>query len=202
MGLSLRNVAVKVIDAGGKAVYSDFGEMMFTHFGVTGPIILSASARIKDMDISALSLSIDLKPALDEKTLDARLLSDFKKNSNRDFRNSLGDLLPSKMIEPFIKLTRIAPDKKVNLITKDERRAILTLLKDFRIPMYNELKKKAVELHQQLPYSKFIGWDLSVNKDNEVELVEINANCPGLFQGATGPAFGDYTEEILEYCKH
>ena len=87
------------------------------------------------MDISALSLSIDLKPALDEKTLDARLLSDFKKNSNRDFRNSLGDLLPSKMIEPFIKLTRIAPDKKVNLITKDERRAILTLLKDLRIPM-------------------------------------------------------------------
>lgn len=76
------------------------------------------------------------------------------------------------------------------------------ILKDFRIPMYKELKKKAVELHQQLPYSKFIGWDLSVNKDNEIELVEINANCPGLFQGATGPAFGDYTEEILEYCKH
>lgn len=75
------------------------------------------------------------------------------------------------------------------------------ILKDFRIPMYNELKKKAVELHQQLPYSKFIGWDLSVNKDNEIELVEINANCPGLFQGATGPAFGDYTEEILECCK-
>lgn len=75
------------------------------------------------------------------------------------------------------------------------------VLKDFRIPMYDELKSKAIELHHQLPYSKFIGWDLSINKDNEIELVEINANCPGLFQGATGPAFGDYTEEILEFCK-
>ena len=75
------------------------------------------------------------------------------------------------------------------------------VLKDFKIPMYNVLEKKAIELHQQLPYSKFIGWDLSINKDSEIELVEINANCPGLFQGATGPAFGDYTEEILEFCK-
>ena len=75
------------------------------------------------------------------------------------------------------------------------------IFKDFRIPMYQELKEKAIELHQQLPYSKFIGWDLSINNNNEIELVEINANGPGLFQGATGPAFGDYTEEILEYCR-
>ena len=75
------------------------------------------------------------------------------------------------------------------------------VLKDFKIPMYEEIKAKAVELHQQLPYSKFIGWDLCLDANNEIELVEINANCPGLFQAATGPAFGDYTEEILDYCK-
>lgn len=75
------------------------------------------------------------------------------------------------------------------------------ILKDFKIPMYDKIKAKAIELHQQLPYSKFIGWDLCLDADNEIELVEINANCPGLFQAATGPAFGDYTEEILEYCK-
>ena len=72
---------------------------------------------------------------------------------------------------------------------------------DFSIPKFNEMKLKAVELHQQLPYTKLIGWDLALNADNEIELVEINANFPGLFQAATGPAFGDYTEEILERCK-
>ena len=135
MGLSLKNVAVKITDKSGKALYSDFGEMMFTHFGVTGPVILSASAHIKDFDISELTLSIDLKPALDEKTLDLRLLSDFKENANKDFINSLSALLPSKMIEPFVKASGIDGRKKVNSITKDERRAILNTLKDFRIPL-------------------------------------------------------------------
>ena len=135
MGLSLKNVAIKILDRSDRTLYTDFGEMMFTHFGVTGPMILSASAHVRDADISSLTLSIDLKPALDEQTLDARLLSDFKKNANRDLRNSLGGLLPSKMIEPLIELSGISPYKKINLITKDERRAILSLLKDFRIPL-------------------------------------------------------------------
>lgn len=135
MGLSLKNVAIKVLDASNKVVYTDFGEMMFTHFGVTGPMILSASARIKDTDISSLTLSIDLKPALDEKTLDARILSDFKENANRDFANSLSALLPSKMIEPFIERTGIPPHKKINSITKEERHIILSTLKDFRIKL-------------------------------------------------------------------
>ena len=135
MGLSLKNVAIKILDKSGKTVYTDFGEMMFTHFGVTGPIILSASAHIKDLDISELTLSIDLKPALDEKTLDARLLSDFKENSNKDFINSLSALLPSKMIEPFVKATGIDGRKKVNSITKDERKTILNTLKDLRIDL-------------------------------------------------------------------
>ena len=135
MGLSLKNVAIKILDGSDKTLYTDFGEMMFTHFGVTGPMILSASAHVRDTDISSLTLSIDLKPALDEQTLDARLLSDFKKNANRDFRNSLGGLLPAKMIDPFVKLSGISPYKKINLITKEERHAVLTLLKDFRIPL-------------------------------------------------------------------
>ena len=134
-GLSLKNVGIKVTDPSGKVLYTDFGEMMFTHFGVTGPMILSASAHLRGYDISELTLSIDLKPALDEKTLDARLLSDFKQNANKDFINSLSSLLPSKMISPFISVTGIDERKKINAITKEERRAILTTLKDFRIPL-------------------------------------------------------------------
>ena len=134
-GLSLKNVEILVLDRGRKTLYTDFGEMMFTHFGVTGPVILSASAHMRDVDISTLTLSIDLKPALDEKTLDARLLSDFSKNANKDLINSLSDLLPSKMIEPFIEVTGIDPRKKVNSITKEERKRILDTLKGFEIPL-------------------------------------------------------------------
>lgn len=134
-GLSLKNVKIKIIDKNGKTVYTDFGEMLFTHFGVTGPIILSASAHLREYDISELTLSIDLKPALDEKTLDTRLLNEFKQNSNKDFVNSLSSLLPSKMILPFIEVTGINERKKVNAITKEERKVILSTLKDFRIPL-------------------------------------------------------------------
>ena len=134
-GLSLKNVGIKITDEGGNVLYTDFGEMMFTHFGVTGPIILSASAHLRNRDISTLTLSIDLKPALDEKTLDTRLLNDFKQNANKDFINSLSGLLPSKMIEPFISVTDIDPRKKINTITKEERKTILTTLKDFKIPL-------------------------------------------------------------------
>lgn len=134
-GLSLKNVAIKIFDSNSKTLYSDFGEMMFAHFGVTGPVILSASAHLRNVDISNLTLSIDLKPALDEKTLDARLLSDFKAKSNKDLVNSLGDLLPSKMILPFIECTGIDERKKINSLTKEDRHKILTLLKDFRIPL-------------------------------------------------------------------
>ena len=109
--------------------------MMFAHFGVTGPVILSASAHLRNIDLSTLTLSIDLKPALDEKTLDARLLSDFKAKNNKDLINAMGDLLPAKMIEPFIRCTEIDERKKVNSITKEERQRILRQFKDFRIPI-------------------------------------------------------------------
>ncbi len=134
-GLSLKNVAIKILDKDKKVLYTDFGEMMFAHFGVTGPMILSASAHLRNVDIENLTLSIDLKPALDEKTLDARLVSDFKAKANKDLINAMGDLLPSKMIEPFISYTGIAERKKVNAITKEERRKILDTLKHFVIPL-------------------------------------------------------------------
>lgn len=135
-GLSLKNVAISIKDGNGKILYTDFGEMMFAHFGLTGPVILSASAHLRGVDISTLTLTIDLKPALDEKTLDQRLLSDFSEKSNKDFINSLGALLPSKMIMPFIRLTGIDERKKTNSITKEERRKILYTLKNFEIPLY------------------------------------------------------------------
>ncbi len=134
-GLSLKNVEIRIIDEDGKILYTDFGEMMFTHFGVTGPVILSASSHLVGKEIDKLTLSIDLKPALDEKTLDARLLSDFAKNANRDFINSLSELLPSKLIEPFVDICGIDPHKKVNVITKEERRKILETLKGFKIKL-------------------------------------------------------------------
>ncbi len=134
-GLSLKNVKISIKDEAERVLYTDFGEMMFAHFGVTGPVILSASAHIRDYDISTLKLCIDLKPALDEKTLDQRLLSDFSKKSNKDLVNALGDLLPSKMIEPFIALSGIDGRKKVNSITKEERKTLLSTLKSFEIPL-------------------------------------------------------------------
>lgn len=134
-GLSLKNVKISIKDEADKVLYTDFGEMMFAHFGVTGPVILSASAHIRDKDITTLRLCIDLKPALDEVTLDKRLLSDFSKKSNKDLINALGELLPSKMIEPFIALSGIDGRKKVNSITKEERRVLLNTLKCFEIPL-------------------------------------------------------------------
>ncbi len=134
-GLSLKNVGVKILDDEGKLLYSDFGEMMFTHFGVTGPVILSASAHLRGADIGKLCLSIDLKPALDEKTLDLRILSDFSERSNKNFANSLDALLPSKLIPVFVTLTEIDGGKKVNSVTKEERKRIVSLLKGLNIPL-------------------------------------------------------------------
>ena len=129
-GLSLKNVALRMVDIQtGKVVFEDFGEMLFTHYGLSGPMVLSASAHLKDVTSGRYEAQIDLKPALDEKKLDARLLSDFSKYQNKDFANSLGDLLPQKMIEPFIKLCEIDPRKKVNSITREERERVVTNMK-------------------------------------------------------------------------
>lgn len=131
MGLSLKNVRVSVYDnIKQKEVYSDFGEMLFTHFGLSGPTILSASCHMKPMQKDRYSVRIDLKPALDEKTLDHRLLGDFEKYKNKNFVNSLSELLPQKLIPVFTMLTGIPDDKKVNTITKAERQKILSTMKN------------------------------------------------------------------------
>ena len=135
-GLSLRNVSVSVVDVKtGKTVYSDFGEMLFTHFGVSGPVILSASSHLHELQKGEYELRIDLKPALSDEQLEARLLRDFEANSNKDFRNSLGDLLPKSMIPVFLRKTGVNPYKKVNQITREERREILHTLREFTIPL-------------------------------------------------------------------
>ena len=132
-GFSLKNVGLKVVDASGKKVYEDFGEMLFTHFGVSGPMILSASAHMRDFEHTAYTLYIDLKPALDEETLDKRLLRDFEKYKNRDFQNALGDLAGRSMIPVLVDRSGIAPETKVNAITHGQRRKLLELFKAFPV---------------------------------------------------------------------
>jgi len=131
-GLSLRNVSLTVFE-NNKKIYTDFGEMLFTHFGVSGPLVLSASAHMRHFDKKTYRLEIDLKPALDEQTLDKRLLSDFEKHSNSDFCNALNDLLPQKLIPVLVEDTGIPAHQKVHDITKEQRRSLLTLLKHFPV---------------------------------------------------------------------
>lgn len=126
-GLALRNVAIRVVDRGGKEVFSDFGEMLFTHFGVSGPIILSASSHIRNID--GHRLFIDLKPALSVEQLDARLLRDFQAYSNRDFCNGLDDLLPKKLIPVIIALSGIPKHCKIHQITRGQRQKLISLCK-------------------------------------------------------------------------
>ena len=129
MGLSLKNIEITVKNNKGKKVYTDFGEMLFTHFGVSGPVILSASRHIILTIEEGYKLYIDLKPAMDEKKLDARILRDFEKFANKDFVNSLDELLPQKLIPVIVQLAEIDPRKKVNSITKEERKRLLGLIK-------------------------------------------------------------------------
>ena len=133
MGLSLRNVSV-VLKKGRKKIYEDFGEMLFTHFGVSGPLILSGSAHFgKLKDFQDVTLTIDLKPALTAEQMDGRLLRIFEENKNKQFRNSLGGLLPNKMISIIIDLSGIDPYKQVNLVSKEERARLGYLLKHLEI---------------------------------------------------------------------
>ena len=138
-GLSLKNVKIK-IEEDKKVIYEDFGEMLFTHFGISGPTILSGSAhlvRYKNIDEKLknknIKLSIDLKPALTEEQLDDRILRDFKEFKNKQFKHSLDKLLPQKMIPVIIEQSKIEPEKRVNEVTKEERKRLITLLKNFEI---------------------------------------------------------------------
>lgn len=140
-GLSLRNVGIEIIDESkNKKIYEDFGEMLFTHFGISGPTILSGSShllRYKNIEEllknGKVILKIDLKPALSEEKLNTRILRDFEINKNKEIKNSLNDLLPQKLIMPVINLLKIDENKKVNSITKEERIELVKLLKNFKI---------------------------------------------------------------------
>ena len=129
-GLSLKNVTLSVLEEN-KEIYSELGEMLFTHFGVSGPLVLSASAHIRDIKNKNYRLLIDLKPGLSEEQLDKRILRDFSQNLNRDIINSLGALLPRKMIPVILKRAKIPFETKVNTITKEERSVLLQTIKAF-----------------------------------------------------------------------
>lgn len=143
MGLSLRNIEIRITD-GKKKLYQEFGEMLFTHYGVTGPVILSASSivgnRLKDKE---LTLHIDLKPALTEEQLDKRVLREFEANHNRQFKNAVDSLFPAKLRPVMVELSGIPEKKKVHEITKEERLRFVRLIKDFTMTLtglrgYNE----------------------------------------------------------------
>ncbi len=144
-GLSLRNVSIKLLDTEkDKIIYEDFGEMMFTHFGISGPIILSSSAHLvryknakEKCKNKTIELIIDFKPALSEQKLEARILRDFTEFKNKQYKNSLDKLLPQKLIPVIIEKSKINPEKKVNEITKEERKNLVQILKNFKIHIKN-----------------------------------------------------------------
>lgn len=133
-GLSLRNIEITVFDSESyKEIYKDFGEMLFTHFGVSGPVILSASAHMKDMKPRKYEIHIDLKPGLNYDQLDKRIQRDFLENANRNFINALDALLPKKLVPIIVKLSGIRSSTKVNQVTREQRAALVNLLKDMKV---------------------------------------------------------------------
>ena len=151
-GLSLRNIAIKLASQN-KIIYQDFGEMLFTHFGVSGPVILSSSSMLlrhknfeEELKQGKIKLQIDLKPALDKAKLDLRIRRDFEEFKNKQYKNSLDKLLPQKIIPAFVEYTQINPDKKVNEITKEERQKIVDSLKcfEFTISKFGRLEEAII----------------------------------------------------------
>lgn len=132
MGLSLKNIEICVKHRG-KQIYKEFGEMLFTHFGISGPVVLSSSRRVADCLPEEVEVFIDLKPGLDLNELNKRILRDFEKYKNKQFKNSLDELLPQKMIPVIINLSGINPDKSVNSITREERQGLTSLLKELKV---------------------------------------------------------------------
>ena len=135
MGLSLKNVSLVAKDKTGKTLYRENGELLFTHFGISGPLVLSASAHLRDYEHNRYQISIDLKPALSPEQLDSRILRDFSEEINKDFINSLDKLLPKKLIPVVVRLSGIDPRKKVHEITKEERTRLVQLLKGLTLTL-------------------------------------------------------------------
>lgn len=147
MGLSLKNVAIRVVDTQKKKeIYDDFGEMLFTHFGVSGPMILSASAHMRDMEKGRYEIYIDLKPALNCEKLDARILRDFADNSNKSISNILALLVPKSLIAPILKTAHIKPSEKANQITKEMRNNLIDVIKGIKLTVidFNDISEAIV----------------------------------------------------------
>lgn len=147
MGLSLKNVAIRVVDTRKKKeIYDDFGEMLFTHFGVSGPMILSASAHMRNMEKARYEIYIDLKPALNHEKLDARILRDFADNSNKSISNILALLVPKSLIVPILKMAHIKPSEKANQITKEMRKALIDVIKGIKLTVmdFNDISEAIV----------------------------------------------------------
>lgn len=147
MGLSLKNVAIRVVDTQKKKeIYDDFGEMLFTHFGVSGPMILSASAHMRNMEKARYEIYIDLKPALSHEKLDARILRDFADNSNKSISNILALLVPKSLIVPILKTAHIKPSEKANQITKEMRKALIDVIKGIKLTVvdFNDISEAIV----------------------------------------------------------
>lgn len=147
MGLSLKNVSLSVVDTKKKKeIYSDFGEMLFTHFGVSGPMILSASAHLRDLEKERYELYIDLKPALSKEKLDERILRDFNDNSNKTVSNILALLLPKSLILPVLRLAKIKPSEKANQVTKEMRKSLVDTVKAIKLTVmdFNDVSEAIV----------------------------------------------------------
>ncbi len=147
MGLSLKNISIRIYDAvRKKEIYEDFGEMMFTHFGVSGPVILSASAHMRNMEKDRYEIYIDLKPALSNEKLDARILRDFSDNSNKSISNVLGLLLPKSLISPVLRLANIRQSEKINQITKEKRKSLIDVIKSLKLTVvdFNDISEAIV----------------------------------------------------------
>lgn len=147
MGLSLKNVAIRIMDTKKKKeIYDDFGEMLFTHFGVSGPMILSASAHMRDMEKERYEIYIDLKPALSHEKLEARILRDFADNSNKSISNILALLLPKSMITPILRSAQIKPSEKANQITKEMRKNLVDAVKSVKLTVidFNDISEAIV----------------------------------------------------------
>ena len=129
MGLALKNIGISVYNKKNKKIYSDFGEMLFTHFGISGPVVLSASAHMKNLEKEAYTITIDLKPALNEEKLDKRICRDFEEFKNKHLINALDELLPKALIPVVISLSGIPPHKEVNSVTREERHSLIKIIK-------------------------------------------------------------------------
>lgn len=166
MGLSLRNVTLSAADSHGKKLHSEIGELLFTHFGLSGPLVLSASSHMGENPAGTV-VEIDLKPALSEQKLEQRLLRDFAKYINKDFRNALSDLLPQKLIDTVVARTEIDPYKKVNSVTREERRRLAEIIKKltFTVKGYRPIEEAIVtsggisvrEINPKTMESKVVG---------------------------------------------